>query len=131
MSAPDRLFAYGSLRAGSGHPMHDRLAAAGTFLGHGTMRGLLVAVDDARYPGLVEAEPATDVHGDVWTVHDRNLWATLDDYEGDEYVRRRRPIGLRDGGTVEAWVYLFVASWRGLPTIAGGDWLAYLGLAPP
>lgn len=130
MTALERLFTYGSLRTGSGHPMHAAVAAACSLDGPGSVRGLLVAVDEERYPGLVDAEPASQVRGEVWTVHDPSLWARLDAYEGGEYLRIRRPVVLGDA-LIEAWVYVFVAPWQGLPTIPSGDWLAHLGITPP
>lgn len=122
-AAAARLFVYGTLREGAGHPMHTVLAAAGDCIGAASTEGRLVVVD--WYPGLVLDGAAREsrVVGEVWTLETTSVFGVLDDYEADEYERRVLPVRLADGATLPAWTYVFTGAARGLEAIPSGDWL--------
>ena len=122
-AAAVRLFVYGTLREGAGHPMHAVLASSGACVGAASVAGRLVRVD--WYPGLVvtSAGEASRVIGEVWALRDDSAFAALDDYEADEYERRILPVRLATGETLEAWTYVFTAAANDLEPIESGDWL--------
>ena len=116
----EHLFVYGTLRAGSGHPMHEVLAGAADKVGPATVGGRLYRVD--WYPGFV-AGGDERVQGDLWRLRDRPVLHTLDDYEGDEYVREAVATTRHSGERVAAFAYVFTGSVDGLVRIESGDWL--------
>lgn len=118
----EHLFVYGTLRSGSGHPMHEVLAAAAEKVGAATVAGRLYRID--WYPGLVTDADAGEVHGDLWRLRDRAVLHTLDDYEGDEYERRTVEVVATAGERIAAFAYVFTAAVEDLVLIASGDWLA-------
>jgi len=117
----DQLFVYGTLRAGSGHPMHEVLAKAADRVCAATVTGRLVRVD--WYPGLVLDSSAGRVHGDLWRLRDFAVLRALDEYEGDEYERRVVEVRRADGSTSAAFAYVFTAPADDLEVVASGDWL--------
>lgn len=122
MSERSVLFAYGTLRAGAGHPMHDVLAAAAVPLGMGWVHGTLLLVED--YPGLVDAASGCGrVRGDLWAIRDPRVWDALDAYEGAEYRCAELTAELDSGGSQRVWVYLFEGDRVGLQVLQSGDWL--------
>jgi gamma-glutamylcyclotransferase (GGCT)/AIG2-like uncharacterized protein YtfP len=78
----DRLFTYGTLMPGSGHPMALRLKAECIVLGAASVCGLLYDLGD--YPGLVPSQDAgRRVHGMLLRLRDpRSSLRWLDAYEG-------------------------------------------------
>lgn len=116
----EHLFVYGTLRSGSGHPMHEVLAAAAEKVGAASVAGRLYRID--WYPGLVTDAGAARVHGDLWRLRDRGVLHTLDDYEGEEYERRTVEVAAA-GERVTAFAYVFTAAVEDLVLIASGDWL--------
>lgn len=108
---PDHLFVYGTLRAGSTHPMAHRLRVGAKPLGRGSAPGLLYDFGD--HPGAVFAADAKyRVIGDVFELRaGPRLLADLDKYEGftgaddDTFRRIAIEVALDKGGSVEAWAY--------------------------
>lgn len=119
----DRLFVYGTLRAGA-HRMHAVLARGATLLGHARVRGLLV--DLGTYPGFVETAENRWVTGELWRLHDPSLFARLDAYEGDEYERRLQEVHPSTGPSLTAWVYVYRGPVDLHAIVEHGDWLAHL-----
>jgi gamma-glutamylcyclotransferase (GGCT)/AIG2-like uncharacterized protein YtfP len=124
-----RLFVYGTLRAGSRHPMAAYLRAHATHAGRATLRGRLY--DMGPYPGAVLSDDAADaVVGDVYELHPETadrVMAELDDYEGMNvedaaYTRREAEAVLESGEAVKCWVYVYVLPTEHLARIASGDW---------
>ena len=118
----ERLFVYGTLRAGA-HPMHDVLAAAAELLGPGRCRGRLV--DLGWYPGLVPTTDERWVVGELWLLLRPTVLGHLDTYEGDEYERRMISVQLADGTSVPAWSYVLKEAPDHGRTIDSGDWMLY------
>ena len=108
--AQELLFVYGTLRRGAQRGgFAARLEAEADWLGAARIRGRLYQVHP-DYPGMAEAEGEDEwVAGEVWEFADPALWAALDQYEGEEYVRVRRPVTMANGEPREAWVYLYAS----------------------
>lgn len=103
----DRLFVYGTLRPG--HPNEHILEAVGGTFEPGTVRGRLHEAGWGAamgYPAIVLDEDGGEVEGFVFT--SENLaghWEALDEFEGDAYRRVLTKVTLKDGTTVDAYVY--------------------------
>lgn len=113
-----RLFVYGTLRRGSGA---QHLLARASLQGPATVRGRLLL--GPGYPALI-LEGDDPVHGEIWTC-DAETLAELDRYEGVQEDLFRRVLTEIEGAP--AWVYVAGDRLRdsGLPTIPGGDWIAW------
>ena len=76
--------------------------------------------DLGPYPGLTEGNGA--VVGEVFSILEEGVLEKLDEFEGDEYVRRRvtliEPLA-------EAWVYVLAERPAGAKRIAEGCWRAH------
>jgi gamma-glutamylcyclotransferase (GGCT)/AIG2-like uncharacterized protein YtfP len=102
----------------------DRVSVVGTCRFEG------VLYDLERFPGAVPGEGT--VHGELFRLHDSQVWTVLDRYEGYDadreeaslFVRRRIDLGAPAGKT--AWVYWFNGDPGGRPRVASGDWAAYV-----
>ncbi len=127
------LFVYGTLRRGGARPLARWFPGRVAWVGEGTVRGALL--DLGGYPGWIE-DGAGRVRGEVYRLLAPGaVPAALDAYEGcapdspppHEYERVQRPVRLRDGRSVRAWVYRYIGPRRGRRRITGGDWLARRG----
>jgi len=128
----DYLFVYGTLRSDALSDSHQQLITTDfSLVSPATMRGKLYAIVD--YPGMVEAQEATDiVIGEVYSFDKgHNALALIDDYEGcglnstrpHLYTRIRKNAHMRDGSIVEAWVYLYNLPVHDSMLIRSGDFL--------
>ena len=128
----DYLFVYGTLRSDSYSDHHRQLIAPHfSLVSRATMPGRLYSIID--YPGMLPAEEATDiVVGEVYAFKgDEEYLHGLDDYEGCAahsprphlYTRKRETAYLRDGTTVEAWVYIYNYPVSDTMLITSGDFL--------
>lgn len=129
VAPPAYLFVYGTLRAAFDGPMARWLRQSARLVGPATVGGALYRVAD--YPGLV-AGPTGRVQGDLFALADAAaVLAVLDEYEEcaahhphpQEYRRAQMTVQAAEG-PVEAWVYLYACDTKGLPHIAGGNFLA-------
>jgi len=128
------LFVYGTLRRGATSPMDKLLARHCEFSSEAFIQGVLY--DIGGYPGVTEsAKPADKVYGDLYKVQwATQMWPKLDYYEHcsnayvkpHQYARKKRPVSLENGETIQAWVYLFNWKTGGLFKITSGDYLNYL-----
>lgn len=119
----EALFVYGSLRSGFGHPMGEYLRGCARLLGSAHMPGRVYRV--AWYPGAVDpAEDSDRIDGELYEVTEgTRLWPRLDAFEDYDparpeaslFERVRRTVGLADGSSCEAWVYLYRGPVAGLP----------------
>lgn len=123
----DRLFVYGTLRAGQ--------TARSMIAGHvarwepASTDGVLVAFPD--YPGAIEG--AGTILGElVWLTDLLTAFTLLDAYEGDDFIRILRRLRRQDGAEEWAWCYVLadpkLAS-AGTP-VPHGDWLRWLAERP-
>lgn len=125
MDAGDRLFVYGTLRAGE--------AARALVAAHvarsvpGTIRGAMYAFP-MGYPGLVDGDGR--VRGELlWLADLDAALPLLDDYEGEDFARVERTVELADGTRLTAWCYVLSdpssVSAAGAVAVPGGDWIDY------
>lgn len=129
MAIAVRLFAYGTLRMGMGHAMHQVLAPHATFIGEGTVSARLFNL--GSYPGIVLSDQSGDrVIGDVFHLAPESagsLLSALDDYEGigpahplpHEYAREAVDVLMSDGRSIRAWAYVLtdpLPSWPRIVT---------------
>jgi gamma-glutamylcyclotransferase (GGCT)/AIG2-like uncharacterized protein YtfP len=129
MMTTEYLFVYGTLKRDTHCEMSRLLSRFGCFEGDATFQGRLFSV--GRYPGAVGSDQPQDrVVGELYTLRDPNqLFSRLDRYEEcgpafpepTEFLRTKRQVNRQNGGTVEAWIYLYNWSTEGLKRIKSGD----------
>ena len=110
----NHLFVYGTLMRGFGHPMAQLLSRSADLIGEARCRGRLYLV--THYPALVlSGDPADVVFGELYRLRAPDeLLREFDMYEAcgegfaepTEYVRQMLSVTL-EGGTTEAWTYLY------------------------
>ena len=106
------LFIYGVFRDVSSPLLEDSIFCDSAFI-----YGKLYRVNKF-YPGYVAEDCDNKIHGDVYLI-DSSLFEKLDEYEGDEYIRRKiwTSIGL------EVWIYEYIHDTSNFEEIESGDWL--------
>jgi gamma-glutamylcyclotransferase (GGCT)/AIG2-like uncharacterized protein YtfP len=121
------LFVYGLLRPGQSGFLELGLGSQTQVLGSAAIAGTLY--DLGAYPGLILGGDRI-VHGEILRLHDPDLLAMIDLYEGfDPYApvtsEYRRVIwSLRlSTGAIACHVYEFARSPGSAPIIPSGDWL--------
>jgi gamma-glutamylcyclotransferase (GGCT)/AIG2-like uncharacterized protein YtfP len=120
----DRIFVYGTLRAGQ--PARSMMAEHVVSSEPATLPGAIYAFPDG-YPGYT---PSTDgtVVGELVTLRDLTAaFLLLDAYEGDDYDRVLSKATTEGGDQVWCWVYQLkdpALTARGAP-IPSGDWNRY------
>jgi gamma-glutamylcyclotransferase (GGCT)/AIG2-like uncharacterized protein YtfP len=123
------LFAYGTLRRRSRHPMARRLAESARHVGAAKIAGRLY--DLGRFPGLKEPRSSGDwVQGDVYDLGDdaEQTLREMDAYENAEsppptpYDRQLTSAFLTDGQVVSAWVYWYRGAVTDTQFIASGSY---------
>jgi len=125
------LFVYGSLRKDFSSPAREVLDEHAEYVGEATFQGKLYKID--WYPGVVPSDDPDDtVIGEVYKIIDRDeVFSKLDRYEGcspadpkpHAFVRKQRLVTLNNGGTVDAWIYLYTRPVSGKDRIISGDYL--------
>jgi gamma-glutamylcyclotransferase (GGCT)/AIG2-like uncharacterized protein YtfP len=104
----ERLFIYGSLEPGQ--PNEHVLTAIGGEWEPAVVKGNLIQAGwgaNMGYPGLTIDECGTDIHGHIFTSSNLSAeWASLDDFEGEEYQRIVTTVTLLSGEPVSAHVYV-------------------------
>lgn len=134
MAEVAKLFVYGTLRKGHGHPMSQLLDTAAQFLGKGFIQGLLF--DLGPFPMAVSTDtPEQIVVGDLYLLNkESKVLDVMDEYEGVgevlnqgiSYQRSKVKVTLKDGGVHDSWVYLHTGHTDHLLPISSGDYLEYL-----
>ena len=113
--APERLFVYGSLQPG-GSNAHVLADLVGEWQ-PAVIRGQLHESGwgaDMGYPALVVDDGGEEVRGLVFTSPDlEESWASLDDFEGEDYERVLATVTLSGGERVRAHVYALRAPAEG------------------
>lgn len=106
----DYIFVYGLFR-----DQAKNLLGVVEHLGRAYVSGKIYKVNEF-YPGLVESKNGK-VYGDVYVFNRENL-SQLDEYEGDEYIRKRIMTSIG----IECWVYVYKYDVSGFDLIEAGDW---------
>ena len=134
MAGEAKLFVYGTLRKGHGHPMSQLLDTSAQLLGEGFFQGLLF--DLGPFPVAVSTElPGQVVVGDLYLLKQgEKVLDLMDEYEGvgevlDQgiaYQRVQVKVTLKDGAVHDSWIYLHTGHTNHLRPISSGDYLEYL-----
>ena len=123
------VFLYGTLIPGQEPAEMTPVVTRLRRIGPARVKGRLY--DFGEYPGAILDESSHSViSGQVFEVPDKDVLASLDDYEafdpehraGNLFVRVKRPVTLADGRQVECWIYVFDGDPGGAPIVAGGDY---------
>ncbi|MEX0883100.1 MAG: gamma-glutamylcyclotransferase family protein [Cyclobacteriaceae bacterium] len=129
-----KLFVYGTLRRGFGHPMAELLDQNASYLGKGFFQGTMF--DLGPYP-VVVAAPFSEhnVVGDLYFLkHPKKVLSIMDDYEGVNEVletgvifkRKKVYVYLMNGSKQMAWAYLHEGYTDHLAPILNGDYLEFV-----
>jgi gamma-glutamylcyclotransferase (GGCT)/AIG2-like uncharacterized protein YtfP len=105
------IFVYGMFRDSARDLLGEK-----TFCGKSTIRGKLYRVDNF-YPGFVSGVDGKVV-GDVYLI-DPIVFEKLDEFEGDEYTRKK----VRTSTDLDCWVYEYKYDVSGFKEIKSGDWM--------
>jgi gamma-glutamylcyclotransferase (GGCT)/AIG2-like uncharacterized protein YtfP len=118
----DRLFVYGTLRAGQ----HARSLIADHVVRavDATTQGTLVGFDD--YPGLLDDGGTTVIGELVWLSDLAAAFALLDAYEGDDFIRVLKKVRVAEADEW-AWCYLLADPRMAADgqRIDSGDWVRW------
>ena len=98
------LFTYGTLMKTHPKSRHELLGDNPKPIGKGQVRGRLLFQSD--FPALINDKEQW-VEGEVYEIPEENLWEQIDDWEGEEYERKRTLVLMEDEREVEAWVYYY------------------------
>lgn len=121
----DYLFVYGTLRKNYDLKLKEKVASNITYVAQAKLKATLY--DIGKYPGAIKENNYDEVVGDVFLLNDsEKAFEILDNYEGEEYVRKKSKVQLRSGKTVIAWVYWYNQEPLGKQRIAYKDYLNYL-----
>lgn len=128
----DKLFVYGSLMGGIQSPIATYLKSNSTFLGEGTVNGILL--DIGKYPGLIaQTDTENRVVGHIFQLNaPLEMMPNLDHYEcvGDafpqpnQYRREIITVALNEE-EYPCWVYLYNWRYEDLTIIESGNYLEY------
>lgn len=122
----DYLFVYGTLLAHFDNEVLRPLKAQMQLAGNAEVKGELY--DLGRYPAYMESNQATaTVKGEVYQVKDAKMvFAVLDEYEGDEYSRKRKMVRLNPHKNIRCWLYVYQQKPAPEHTrIMNGDYIAF------
>ena len=108
-SKVERLFVYGSL--GLGRPNEKVLTDIGGNWDEGYVLGNLFEDGwgaDMGYPGIRLSPQGEKIEGYLFSsIHLKNAWSKLDEFEGEEYLRVKTKVTLKkEGREVEAYIYV-------------------------
>ncbi len=124
------LFAYGTLQAELAPREIAHLVARLWRVGEGAVAGTLY--DLGHYPGAVlDAASERRILGTVFKVPEEpELWRELDAYEeyapelpeASQFVRARTVAKMKDGDSLECWIYVYNRSLPGAKVVESGVW---------
>ena len=118
----DFLFVYGTLMFQYDHELNTYVKKNSKYLGRGFFNGLLF--DLGKYPAAAYIKGSNKrVHGDLFRITNRKqqVLHTLDEYEGDEYIREVISIQ-QTSKVIPAFCYLYALPFNGLNMIKSGDY---------
>ena len=109
----DLLFVYGILRKGTNNEMALFLEKNSTYVGKGTVKGIMYDLEG--YPALVEdEEKGFEIVGDIYQIHDIvNILDELDKFEElgpgfdypNKYTRDKITVHFKNA-QLKCWIYL-------------------------
>jgi gamma-glutamylcyclotransferase (GGCT)/AIG2-like uncharacterized protein YtfP len=110
MENRDYIFVYGLFR-----DQAKKMLGDAEYVSRDYIKGKLYYVNEF-YPGYKPGKVGK-VYGDVFII-DNNLLNSLDEYEGDEYIRKKVNTGLGHN----CWVYEYFGDISNFIEIKAGDW---------
>ena len=116
----DFLFVYGTLMQTAGHAAHGLLQPHAEYVRDGYFVGRLYRAGD--YPvAIASSDPDDRVFGEFYRVSNAPaLFAALDEYEGEGFVRQKVPVHGDGAAVSEAWMYVFTGDVTPLARIPSG-----------
>jgi gamma-glutamylcyclotransferase (GGCT)/AIG2-like uncharacterized protein YtfP len=121
------IFVYGTLLKQFNNEVLKPIQAYLHVAGSGSIKAELYNLGE--YPGLVESASASQiVKGEVYNIQEPGkVFEVLDEYEGDEYKRKRKLVRLNDSKTIRCWVYVYRQKLSPEhKRIMNGDYLAFI-----
>ena len=107
------LFAYGMFRES------DKLELGNVInCGISTIPGKIYKVNNF-YPGFKQTNDGSLVVGNVYLLESVDIFTKLDEFEGDEYFRKK----IIASNDIECWVYEYRYDVKNFNEIVSGDWL--------
>jgi gamma-glutamylcyclotransferase (GGCT)/AIG2-like uncharacterized protein YtfP len=124
----DYLFVYGTLLRHFDHEVLQPLQKFLQYEGSGSLQGELYNLGE--YPGFVENANgfAGNVKGEVYLIlNPEEVFAVLDEYEGEEYSREKKLVRLDTNKKIRCWVYVYrLKPNPELEKIMSGDYIAFI-----
>ena len=122
----DYLFVYGTLRNDYDLKLKNRVSKDMEYIGQAKVDAALY--DLGKYPGAIkEKDSKNEVVGDVFLLNDsERIFKILDEYEGEEFSRKKNIVKLKSGKLVNAWVYWYNLKPDKSRIIKNKDYLNYL-----
>jgi gamma-glutamylcyclotransferase (GGCT)/AIG2-like uncharacterized protein YtfP len=121
----DRLFVYGTMRAGQ--TARSLVANSVTKTARATATGRIYAFP-MGYPGYTEGDGSGTVVGEVlWLTELAATFGLLDAYEGEDFARVIKQVRLESGEDIWTWIYTLAdpTAVRFGTIIEDGDWVRY------
>ncbi len=120
----DRLFVYGTMRAGQ--TARSLVANSVTKTTKATTTGQMYAFP-MGYPGYVEGTEGRVLGEVLWLTELAATFGLLDAFEGDDFARIITQVTLESGETLWTWIYALAdpAAIKLGTLIPDGDWLRY------
>jgi len=114
------LFAHGDLRQGGRSQV---MMADSTYVGAGETEEAFALFTVNKRP-IITRRPSIKVRGDVYSISEDKLTA-LDRFEGHPRITKRESVKviLKDGKTVEAWVYFNIQPLHNSVLVESGDFM--------
>ena len=118
------LFVYGTLRNNYDLKLKNRVAKYLEYVGKAKIGARMY--DLGKYPGAIK-DKTSEVIGDVFLILDvEKVLKYLDEYEGNEYERKKEKVKLRSKKIIIAWMYWYKGVVKEERRIFYKDYLNYL-----
>ena len=106
------IFIYGLFRDSANGLLNDAIFCDKAFV-----YGNIYMVNEF-YPGFIRKNCDHKVYGDIYLI-DPNIFKDLDEFEGDEYIRKKIFTSIGE----EVWIYEYKYDVSKFEEIKNGDWL--------
>lgn len=125
METDNYLFVYGTLRNKYTLKLKDKVSKELQYIGRAKVNASLY--DLGRYPGAIKENEKSEVVGDVFLFNNpEKVFKVLDDYEGENFSRKKEEVNLRGGKLLNAWIYWYNQNPKGKHRLHYKDYLNYL-----
>jgi gamma-glutamylcyclotransferase (GGCT)/AIG2-like uncharacterized protein YtfP len=127
----DYLFIYGTLLPGHAPDKLAKVVDRLSYVGKASVPGKLY--DLGKYPGaILDPSSQTRVFGRVFELpEDQGVLQALDSYEefkpddldNSLFVREQITVSLRDGRSIQCWIYVYNQDTGTAPLVSSGDYM--------